>query len=142
MSVSRPVKALGCLGLIFFIILLVLVVLYNTMPFLLPQYIVNAFGSVTKRSFSEELWKKKYNVAIPIRQNMMVDLLKKYDLNTMTMKEIEDLLGKPEANRVEDNVRTFHYYLGPRTTEMSIEPEELIIKFDKNGKVIEYKIIR
>lgn len=141
MSVSRPVKALGCLGSIILIIFIAVVVLYNTMPFLLPQYIVKAFSSITKKSFSEELWKKKYNVAIPIRQNMMADLLKKYDFNTMTMKQVQDLLGKPETDRVEDNVRVFHYFLGPKTTEMTIEPEELVIKF-KGDKVIEYKIIR
>jgi hypothetical protein len=75
------------------------------------------------------------------RNNMLNDLLLKYDLNNLNEKEILDLLGKPEY--YDDNVEGTIYYNIVTDYGWNIDPvyvKNLVIKFNSSNKVESFKI--
>ncbi len=67
--------------------------------------------------------------------DMMNSLRNNHELRGKSKTEIIELLGIPETK----NESEFGYYLG-MSTKHGIDTGHLTIKFDKNGKVIEFNV--
>jgi len=91
--------------------------------------------------FDSVAWKRaEESINDPIRIWMVTDLLKRYSLQGMSRKQIDDLLGVPHPTsyfREYDYV----YWLGPERGVISIDSEWLGIKFE-NDVVTEARILR
>lgn len=74
------------------------------------------------------------------RVHMVDDLLQKYKLIGKSNEEITQLLGAPTETRSgEEGVITL-YYLGAERGFIPIDSEQLILQFDRDGKVMEYTV--
>ncbi|AKE18001.1 hypothetical protein FORC5_3464 [Bacillus cereus] len=74
------------------------------------------------------------------RVHMVDDLLQKYKLIGKSNEEITQLLGAPTETRSgEEGVITL-YYLGTERGFIPIDSEQLILQFDRDGKVMEYTV--
>lgn len=74
------------------------------------------------------------------RVHMVDDLLQKYKLIGKSNEEITQLLGAPtETGSGEEGVITL-YYLGTERGFIPIDSEQLILQFDRDGKVMEYTV--
>ncbi|MEW6208487.1 MAG: hypothetical protein AB1631_08970 [Acidobacteriota bacterium] len=93
--------------------------------------------------FESERWKNKNleESGHPIRIQMIDDLISSRMLDGMSKAEILKLLGEA------DNDGYFKdwdmvYWLGPERSPISIDSEWLVIRFDSEEKVFEYKTAR
>ncbi|WP_243523621.1 hypothetical protein [Bacillus pseudomycoides] len=76
------------------------------------------------------------------RVYMIDDLLAKHKVVGKPKEEIIQLLGKPtETSRFEEMNQTV-YYLGDERGLISIDSEWLILQFDNDDKVVEYKLYK
>lgn len=76
------------------------------------------------------------------RVHMVDDLIQKYKLTGKSNEEITKLLGAPtETRNGEDGVIT-SYYLGTERGFIPIDSEHLVLQFDRDGRVMEYKVHR
>ncbi|MES5956101.1 hypothetical protein QCI42_22480 [Bacillus fungorum] len=76
------------------------------------------------------------------RVHMVDDLIQKYKLTGKSNEEITKLLGTPtETRNGEDGVIT-SYYLGTERGFIPIDSEHLVLQFDRDGKVMKYKVQR
>ncbi|MGG0303690.1 hypothetical protein ABEY59_23745 [Bacillus albus] len=76
------------------------------------------------------------------RVHMVDNLIQKYRLTGKSNEEITKLLGMPtETRNGEDGVIT-SYYLGTERGFIPIDSEHLVLQFDRDGKVMEYKVQR
>lgn len=74
------------------------------------------------------------------RVHMVDDLLQKYKLIGKSNEEITQLLGVPTETRSgEEGVITL-YYLGTERGFIPIDSEQLVLQFDRDGKVMEYTV--
>ncbi|KAA0763690.1 hypothetical protein [Bacillus sp. SH5-2] len=76
------------------------------------------------------------------RVHMVDDLLQKYKLIGKSNEEIIKLLGAPTETRNGEVGATTSYYLGNERGFISIDSERLVLQFDNDGNVIEYKVQR
>ncbi|ENQ3113377.1 hypothetical protein ACQGS5_06595 [Bacillus sp. GKis3/1] len=74
------------------------------------------------------------------RGHMVDDLLQKYKLTGKSNEEITKLLGAPTETRNEEGGVSTVYYLGNERGFISIDSEQLVLQFDRDGKVVEYKV--
>ncbi len=74
------------------------------------------------------------------RVHMVDDLLQKYKLTGKSNEEITKLLGAPTETRNEEDGVSTVYYLGNERGFISIDSEQLVLQFDRDGKVVEYKV--
>ncbi|MDA1654228.1 hypothetical protein JOY42_03730 [Bacillus tropicus] len=74
------------------------------------------------------------------RVHMVDDLLQKYKLTGKSNEEITKLLGAPTETRNEEGGVSTVYYLGNERGFISIDSEQLVLQFDRDGKVVEYKV--
>ncbi|PFF07952.1 hypothetical protein CN315_11350 [Bacillus cereus] len=74
------------------------------------------------------------------RVHMVDDLLQKYKLTGKSNEEITKLLGSPTETRNEEGGVSTVYYLGDERGFISIDSEQLVLQFDRDGKVVEYKV--
>ncbi|PEU90704.1 hypothetical protein CN272_27615 [Bacillus anthracis] len=74
------------------------------------------------------------------RVHMVDDLLQKYKLTGKSNEEITKLLGAPTETRNEESGVSTVYYLGNERGFISVDSEQLVLQFDKDGKVVEYKV--
>ncbi len=93
-----------------------------------------------RTEFISSKWKGALENENSVKINMIDDLLKKHELIGMSMKEIEDLLGRPPQTGYFKEY-DFVYWLGPERGVFSIDSEWLGIKFHE-GKVIKADILR
>ncbi|EJR53229.1 hypothetical protein IIM_02593 [Bacillus cereus VD107] len=76
------------------------------------------------------------------RVHMVDDLLQQYKLIGKSDDEITKLLGPPtETRSLEEGITTL-YYLGNERGFISIDSECLVLQFDRDGRVIDYKVQR
>ncbi|WP_410983325.1 hypothetical protein [Bacillus cereus] len=116
---KRKCKDIIIVGTVFFSICIV-------------QLGVNEYNS----KFHADRWLKNEQK----RVYMVDNLLGKHKLMGKTKKEIIQLLGKPtETKRFEEMNQTV-YYLGDERGFISIDSEWLILQFDSDDKVVEYKV--
>lgn len=96
------------------------------------QLSVNEYTS----KFNQNRWLNHANK----RVHMVDDLLQKYKLIGKSNEEITQLLGAPTETRSgEEGVITL-YYLGTERGFIPIDSEQLILQFDRDGKVMEYTV--
>lgn len=74
------------------------------------------------------------------RVHMVDDLLQKYKLTGKSNEEITQLLGTPTETRNGENGVITSYYLGTERGFIPIDSEQLVLQFDRDGKVLEYKV--
>ncbi|UJA77648.1 outer membrane protein assembly factor BamE, partial [Bacillus cereus] len=74
------------------------------------------------------------------RVHMVDDLLQKYKLIGKSNEEITKLLGAPTETRNGENGVSTSYYLGTERGFIRIDSEQLVVQFDRDGKVLEYKV--
>jgi hypothetical protein len=93
--------------------------------------------------FESAKWKNKSleESGHPIRIQMIDDLMKSRVLDGMSKAQVLHLLGEA------DNEGYFKdwdmvYWLGPERSPISIDSEWLVIRFDSEEKVLEYKTAR
>ncbi|TPV44909.1 hypothetical protein [Bacillus dicomae] len=76
------------------------------------------------------------------RVHMVDDLIQKYKLIGKSNEEITQLLGAPtETRNGEEGVITL-YYLGAERGFIPIDSEQLVLQFDRDGRVAEYTVQR
>ncbi|MCT6914678.1 MULTISPECIES: hypothetical protein [Bacillus] len=76
------------------------------------------------------------------RVHMVDDLMQKYKLTGKSNEEITKLLGAPTETRNGEEGITTSYYLGNERGFISIDSEQLVLQFDRNGRVMKYEILR
>ncbi|MGN4424923.1 hypothetical protein ACTFQN_13875 [Bacillus cereus group sp. MYBK30-1] len=76
------------------------------------------------------------------RVHMVDDLLQQYKLIGKSNDEIIKLLGAPTETRSLEEGITALYYLGNERGFISIDSECLVLQFDRDGRVIDYKVQR
>ncbi|HEF5697825.1 hypothetical protein ACQVWE_00200 [Bacillus cereus] len=74
------------------------------------------------------------------RVHMIDDLLQKYKLIGKSNEEITQLLGAPTETRSGGEGVITLYYLGTERGFIPIDSEQLILQFDRDGKVMEYTV--
>ncbi|ATI60851.1 MULTISPECIES: hypothetical protein [Bacillus] len=74
------------------------------------------------------------------RVHMVDDLLQKYKLIGKSNEEITQLLGAPTETRSGGEGVITLYYLGTERGFIPIDSEQLILQFDRDGKVMEYTV--
>lgn len=74
------------------------------------------------------------------RVHMVDDLLQKYKLIGKSNEEITQLLGAPTETRSGGEGVITLYYLGAERGFIPIDSEQLILQFDRDGKVMEYTV--
>ncbi|HHT7164398.1 TPA: hypothetical protein ACTZ3T_000677 [Bacillus cereus] len=74
------------------------------------------------------------------RVHMVDDLLQKYKLKGKSNEEITQLLGAPTETRSGGEGVITLYYLGTERGFIPIDSEQLILQFDRDGKVMEYTV--
>lgn len=77
------------------------------------------------------------------RLKMADDLITKRTLYGLNRKQIIELLGKPALdNKQWDGKYDLVYWLGPERGIFSIDSEWLAIRFNQQGKVDHYRLVR
>ncbi len=119
-------------GIITTIILLSIGIISLPVYFIFSPEISNFFN---RTDFDRKTWInwEETETTACLRWDMTHDLLKKYDLLTMSESELVELLGDPDSK----NKTTYRYYLG--MSRHGIDTGSLIITI-KDEKVIEYDI--
>ncbi|HDR6288439.1 hypothetical protein ACSLP3_01950 [Bacillus cereus] len=105
---------------------------------LIPLIVCNVQLSVNEYTskFNQNRWLNHADK----RVHMVDDLLQKYKLIGKSNEEITQLLGAPTETRSgEEGVITL-YYLGTERGFIPIDSEQLILQFDRDGKVMEYTV--
>ncbi|MHA7106273.1 hypothetical protein ACW0JX_17815 [Bacillus sp. C-3-6] len=74
------------------------------------------------------------------RVHMVDDLLQKYKLIGKSNEEIIQFLGSPTETRSGEEGVTTLYYLGTERGFIPIDSEQLVLQFDRDGKVMEYTV--
>ncbi|EJR96736.1 hypothetical protein [Bacillus cereus] len=74
------------------------------------------------------------------RVHMVDDLLQKYKLIGKSNEEITQLLGAPTETRSGGEGVITLYYLGAERGFIPIDSEQLILQFDRDGKVMAYTV--
>lgn len=105
-----------------------------------PLYTFLSYDRPPSIRFESVKWKNKglRESGHPIRIQMVDDLLKNHTLDGISKAEVVGLLGEP------DNPGYFKdwdlvYWLGPERSAISIDAEWLVIRFNSEQKVSEYK---
>jgi len=95
-------------------------------------------GNVNHQEFNSEKWKNwtETEQKMSLRWDMMNSLRNNHELKGKTKTEIVQLLGKPDSKT---EIR-FRYYLG--MAKIGIDIGTLTIKFNEDGKVIDYNVRR
>ncbi|EJR65227.1 hypothetical protein IIO_01411 [Bacillus cereus VD115] len=76
------------------------------------------------------------------RVHMVDDFMQKYKLIGKSKEEITQLLGTPTETRNEEEGVITLYYLGTERGFIPIDSERLILQFDRDGRVLKYKVQR
>ncbi|AHA06886.1 hypothetical protein COM33_21145 [Bacillus toyonensis] len=76
------------------------------------------------------------------RVHMVDDFMRKYKLIGKSNEEITQLLGTPTETRNEEEGVITLYYLGTERGFIPIDSEQLIFQFDRDGRVLTYKVQR
>jgi len=76
------------------------------------------------------------------RVNMVDDLLQKYKLTGKSNEEITKLLGAPTETRNGESGVITSYYLGNERGFIPIDSEQLVLQFDRDGRVMKYEVLR
>lgn len=76
------------------------------------------------------------------RVHMVDNLIQKYKLTGKSNEEITKLLGAPTETRNGEGGVITSYYLGTERGFIPIDSEHLVLQFDRDGKVMEYKVQR
>ncbi|PEX83685.1 hypothetical protein [Bacillus cereus] len=76
------------------------------------------------------------------RVHMVDDLMQKYKLIGKSNEEITQLLGTPTETRNEEEGVITSYYLGAERGFIPIDSEQLVLQFDRDGRVLKYKVQR
>jgi hypothetical protein len=87
-------------------------------------------------TFTPEKWKKH----IEQRVFMIDDLEKDYDLHKMSKNEVVRLLGEPTDSTYFSDKHNLVYYLGRERGLFGIDSEWLVIWFDSQERVSEYRV--
>lgn len=76
------------------------------------------------------------------RVHMVDDLLQKYKLTGKSNEEITQLLGTPTETRNGESGVITSYYLGNERGFIPIDSEQLVLQFDRDGRVMKYEVLR
>ncbi|MGN4445250.1 hypothetical protein ACTFOB_10120 [Bacillus cereus group sp. MYBK79-1] len=107
----------------------------------LPTLIV-CTAQLSMNTYTSKFNQDRWLHAEEKRVHMVDNLIQKYKLTGKSNEEITKLLGTPtEMRNGEDGVIT-SYYLGTERGFIPIDSEHLVLQFDRDGKVMEYKVQR
>jgi len=96
-----------------------------------------------RRSFDAAAWRRHEtkDAMWPDRLTMVDDLMERHPLRGLSRDSVERLLGPGDSTsywREWDLV----YWLGPERGLMRIDSEWLVVDFDANGRVRDYRLVR
>ncbi|MED2038998.1 hypothetical protein FC699_13815 [Bacillus wiedmannii] len=99
-------------------------------------------GQLSMNTYNSKFNQDRWLHAEEKRVHMVDDLLQKYKLIGKSNEEITKLLGAPTGtSNGKDGVIT-SYYLGTERGFIPIDSEQLVLQFDRDGRVVEYKVQR
>jgi len=99
-------------------------------------------GQLSMNTYTSKFNQDRWLHAEEKRVHMVDNLIQKYKLTGKSNEEITKLLGTPtETRNGEDGVIT-SYYLGTERGFIPIDSEHLVLQFDRDGKVMKYKVKR
>jgi hypothetical protein len=108
-------------------------------------YVVHGFfgGDIDRfvhaRPFDSTIWKDRDTVLSwdhPIRCYMVRDLLRTHDLTRKSTSQIDTLLGCPDhCEKLDDSGYEYMYFLGPSSSFIKLDPECLVIRFERETVV-------
>ncbi|HDR4422962.1 TPA: hypothetical protein QCP59_003797 [Bacillus cereus] len=99
-------------------------------------------GQLSMNTYTSMFNQDRWLHAEDKRVHMVDDLIQKYKLTGKSNEEITQLLGTPTETRHGENGVITSYYLGTERGFIPIDSEHLVLQFDRNGKVVEYKVQR
>jgi hypothetical protein len=135
------VVTLGCVVFGFPMLILTVFLSLEVLPRLLTR-------DVEQRPFDSTAWKRADEIENhrTVRSQMVDQLIGSGRLDGLKQTEVENLLGPPlrdmNAAGVDGQRWNMAYYLGlERSGSWSIDDEFLVIRFDPQGRVAEYRIV-
>jgi outer membrane protein assembly factor BamE (lipoprotein component of BamABCDE complex) len=97
--------------------------------------------SCQHKTFNPVIWRDENQVQAGVRLEMADDLIAHDKLNGMTRVEVVNLLGEPtKTNKFKD--WDLVYWLGQERSFIPIDSEWLVVYFDANGLVRDYRIVK
>lgn len=97
-------------------------------------------GQLSMNTYTSKFNQDRWLHAEEKRVHMVDNLIQKYKLTGKSNEEITKLLGKPTETRNGEEGIITSYYLGNERGFISIDSEQLVLQFDRDGKVLEYKV--
>src|SRR5687767_433299 len=91
------------------------------------------------RAFDPSAWNDENQVKDGVRQAMADRIIARRTLSGKTRADVVAMLGEPPKTGVSD--WDLRYWLGPERGFMSIDSEWLVVRFDANDRVSEYRIV-
>ena len=99
---------------------------------------------VRLQKFDSEIWIQDKNGCDGNRKNLKNDLLAlKHNMRGLKVGDIEDLLGKPDAQELYDRSQRYYiYYIeaGPKCDVPSNDPQALFVRFSAVGIANEFTV--
>jgi len=96
------------------------------------------------KDFKSEMWKEDKNGCIGNRLNLKDELLAlKHNMRGFNTGEIEDLLGKPDAQELYDRSQRYYIYFldpGPKCEASKESPQALFVRFSAVGIANEFLV--
>ncbi|WP_242212549.1 hypothetical protein [Bacillus cereus group sp. BfR-BA-01383] len=99
-------------------------------------------GQLSMNKYTSKFNQDRWLNAEEKRVHMVDDLLQKYKLIGKSNEEITQLLGTPTETRNEEEGVITSYYLGAERGFIPIDSEQLVLQFDRDGRVLKYKVQR
>jgi hypothetical protein len=111
-------------------------------PALRRHFLPLPMDRCTVTRFDRALWRDSVRVYSDeaIRGCIVDDLLRRINLHGRTRGEIVALLGEPKKTAYFKEYDLV-YWLGPERGAISIDSEWLVMKLDKNGRVMEPRLV-
>jgi hypothetical protein len=92
------------------------------------------------QAFDPVAWRDYALVWQGVRQGMADRLINRGTLRGKTRAEVVELLGEPlETGSPRWDMK---YWLGPERSYFSVDSEWLVLRLDRAGRVVEYRIVR
>ena len=95
-------------------------------------------------TFDPQHWRDRTmdkGVMWPTRLRMADDLVRRQLISGITRSDVEHLLGPPDESQ---KFQDWHlvYHLGPERGLIRIDSEWLVVRFSKDGRVADHRIVR
>lgn len=95
---------------------------------------------LSRQRFDAVAWQAGQSRTDGVRVRMVDDLLRRHSFQGMTREQVIGLLGEPDKTGYFKDWDLV-YWLGPERGFMSIDSEWLVIRFDSQQKVTDFRMV-